>query len=335
VIGDDVAQVIEKNLVRHLADGQFHSGQKLADALGISRTAIWKQFKKLEMLGLSVEVQRGKGYRLPGGIELLDRKKILDAVPSQARPMISGLMVLDEIDSTNRQISSLPESERHGAICMAEMQSAGRGRRGRSWSSPFGRNIYLSLGWQFEGGAASLEGLSLAVGVAVCRALTTDDSVSAPTSEALQLKWPNDILYMGRKLGGVLVEVQGDLSGDCYVTIGVGLNHRMAGAAIDTIGQPWADVSEVSSVSRNTLAAALIGALIAMIQIFESNGFSAFKEEWSGYDGYKDKAVTVQTVTTSIAGICRGIAHNGALLVETGSGRETFNGGEVSLRVQS
>lgn len=326
--------MIERNLIKHLADGQFHSGQKLADELGISRTAAWKQLKKLELLGLSMEMLRGKGYRIPGGIELLDKSMIMQAVPLAAMSMIRSLTVLDEIDSTNKQISTLPDDQRHGAVCIAEMQTAGRGRRGRAWISPFGRNIYLSLGWIFEGGAASLEGLSLAVGVAVCRALRRENTEPEAERKNLQLKWPNDILFKGRKLGGILVEVQGDLSGDCHVTIGVGLNHGMTGAAVGMIDQPWADVTEVSKVSRNNLVAALIAELTLMIRAFEVKGFSAFSDEWSGYDGYRNRAVTLQTVATSITGICRGIAHNGALLVETDKGLETFNGGEISLRMQ-
>lgn len=325
--------MFEKTLIKHLADGHYHSGQWLADQLGVSRTAIWKQLKKLELLGLEIEVIKGRGYRVVGGVELLQRDIILEAVPAGSRALLN-LMMYEEIDSTNTRIRALPENERHGAVILAERQTQGRGRRGRNWISPYGRNIYLSMGWQFEGGAASLEGLSLAVGLSVCRALKSVNDELDEKRHELQLKWPNDVLYQGRKLGGVLVEVQGDLSGDCHVTIGIGLNHGMASTAAEMIDQPWADVQEFSTISRNKLAAALIAELVEVLRVFERYGFEAFRDEWSGHDGFKNKPVTLQTVSTSVSGVCRGIARNGALLVETDKGIETFNGGEVSLRVR-
>ena len=291
--------------------------------------------KKLETLGLQVQMTKGKGYRIEGGLELLDKPLIELNLSARNKPLAVKLLILEETDSTNKVIKHLPDSERHRVVCLAERQTEGRGRRGKRWISPFGKNIYLSMGWCFEGGAAALEGLSLAVGVAVCRALQTGDSGIDSQYKDLKLKWPNDILYQGRKLGGILIEVQGDLAGDCHVVIGVGLNHGMVASESEMIDQPWADVNEFSSVSRNALAANLISELAAMILVFETDGFPAFRDEWTGYDAYLNRAVTLHTATTTVHGVCRGIAPGGAILVETYNGVEAFNGGEITLRGKS
>ncbi|MFA5496106.1 MAG: bifunctional biotin--[acetyl-CoA-carboxylase] ligase/biotin operon repressor BirA [Porticoccaceae bacterium] len=319
----------EKPLISLLADGRLHSGEWLGEQLGISRTAVWKQLNNLEELGLDIESVRGQGYRIAGGIELLDPVSIRQHIAAGVRPGLGRFDILDEVASTNDWIKALqPGQQWRGAVCLAERQTSGRGRRGRAWVSPFGRNIYLSLGWEFSGGAASLEGLSLAVGVAVCRALG-----GKARHPELQLKWPNDILYQGRKLGGVLVEMQGDPTGSCQIVIGVGLNHGMAGH-IQGIDQQWADATAFSTQGRNELAGRLISELLLMINDFGANGFRGFREEWSRYDAAVNRVVTLSTVAATTEGVCRGIAENGAVLIETETGLKQFNGGEITLRVQ-
>jgi len=160
------------SLLPLLASGEFCSGQVLADALGVSRTAVWKQLNALADYGLEIESMKGRGYRIPGGIDLLDPDLVRSALSPQAAGLLSGLLLLDTVDSTNAEAMRQVEAGAGaGLACSAEQQSAGRGRRGRTWVSPFARNIYLSLAWQYHQGAAALEGLSLAVGVAVARAL--------------------------------------------------------------------------------------------------------------------------------------------------------------------
>ncbi len=316
----------ERMLISLLADGQFHSGEKLGERLGISRAAVWKQLRKLDDLGVAVESVKGRGYRIPGGLELLDRDAMVAALaPNIARGCV--LTVLDDTSSTNDWIKSRTGSWQ-GLVCLAERQTSGRGRRGRSWVSPFGRNLYLSVGWEFDGGAALLEGLSLAVGVAVCRALG-----GRREHAGLSLKWPNDILLSGRKLGGILVELQGDPSGLCQVVVGIGVNYGMGETTGETIDQPWADGREITTTGRNHLAVRLVTEVMSMLAEFTRSGFTPFRDEWCDYDATRDLAVRVSTAATAREGVARGVDDQGALILETDKGLETVHGGEVSLRV--
>lgn len=191
-------------LIRVLADGRFHSGTQLGEALGLSRAAIWKQVKKLEAVGLECESVKGKGYRVSGGVDLLVKERVLNAMSPLGRETLSLLELFPSIDSTNRRgLAMAGQRSLCSYACLAEHQSAGRGRRGRQWVSPYGASIYLSVGWGFDGGAQALEGLSLAVGVAVAE-------VVGHYGVPVGLKWPNDIVVNGRKLGGILLEMTGE-----------------------------------------------------------------------------------------------------------------------------
>lgn len=313
-----------------LANGEFHSGQYLAEALGVSRTAVWKQINRLNAeSGLVIEAVKGKGYRIPGGIELLNADRVTAALNDRARALMSRLDIHESIDSTNAEVLRLAERGGvSGLVCTAEQQTAGRGRRGRQWVSPFGSNLYLSLLWEFSQGAAALEGLSLAVGVAVARALR---ACGVPS---VQLKWPNDILYAGAKLGGVLLEMSGDVAGSCRVVIGVGLNVAMPKAAAATIDQAWTDVNTICAQppGRNQLMAALLNELLPLLAEFEQRGFAYWREEWLSLDAFGDAPVVLSTGATQVSGIARGVDARGALRLETDAGIQTIYGGEILLR---
>ena len=318
----------ERRLIEMLADGGVHSGRDLGESLGISRAAIWKQLQKLEDRGISVESVRGRGYRIPGGLDLLSHARITGLLHGEVRGAISRVEVHDELASTNSYLmEQRHSSDFHGLVCLAERQIQGRGRRGRSWVSPYGRNLYLSIGWNFENGAAVVEGLSLAVGVAARRAV-----VAATGSDACRLKWPNDILLGGKKLGGILVEMQGDPSDLCQLVIGVGLNVGMSGTDAAPIDQPWADVTEMGPVSRNRLTAGLLAQIIPLLAKFPATGFREYREEWQANDALRDQAVTVATPSRQIGGRAAGVADNGALQLEINGQVQEFSGGEISLR---
>ncbi len=314
-------------LIRILADGRVHSGQALGERLGISRAAVWKQLQKLEAAGMAIESVKGRGYRLPGGLDLLDRESLTSKLDPATRTGIADIHLHREIPSTNSCLSALGASG-HGVVCLAERQTGGRGRRGRQWVSPFARNIYLSLGWTFGGGAAGLEGLSLAVGVAVKRALA-----GAKNAGGVRLKWPNDLVFEGRKLGGILVEMQGDPAGDCYVVLGVGLNLGMPADGARSVDQPWADLSEVGSFARNELAAALLNELLPMLHRFPEQGFAALRDEWQASDLCLDRPVQLTTPDAALQGIARGVAPNGAIRIEMDGEIRNYSGGEISLRL--
>jgi BirA family biotin operon repressor/biotin-[acetyl-CoA-carboxylase] ligase len=266
-------------------------------------------------------------------LELLDRSVLQDALTAQTRGLVTELQILDQIDSTNRlALSRAQEGAGCGAVFVAEQQSAGRGRRGRRWVSPFGRNIYCSVLWEFDGGAAALEGLSLAVGVAVARALR------AAGVESVGLKWPNDVVWGGRKLAGILLEMAGDAAGRCQVVIGIGINVSMTGSTeAHAIDQPWVDVQTAAGrpISRNQLLAGLLSELLPILPRFEADCFEAVREEWSRLDCLAGQPVTVHLGDRMILGVAGGVSETGALLVDTPQGRQVFHGGEVSLRLQS
>lgn len=315
-----------KQVLKRLADGEFHSGQALADEWGVSRTAVWKQVESLTGVGLDVERVRGKGYRLKGGLELLDQGLITAELDAPARAQLCELQLLDHTDSTNAELQRDSAPMAGARVCLAEYQSAGRGRRGRQWLSPYGSNIYCSVAWTFEGGAEVLEGLSLAVGVILC------DALMACGVEGLALKWPNDLLLQGRKLAGVLVEVQGDLDGPVTAIIGVGVNVRMPESIRGGIDQPWSDLSNESGASRNRVIGRYLNGLLPALANYEAGGFEPWHSRWLALDAYADAPVMVHSGNQRTAGIARGVDGRGALRLETGAGIETLYGGEVSLR---
>lgn len=317
-------------LIRVLSDGHFHSGEELGAALGISRVAVWKALRFFPALGLDILAVPGRGYRLAEQLELLSRDLLLTALSPEARPLLSNLDVLLTVDSTNRYVAQMAaQGAVCGYACFAEHQSAGRGRRGRAWASPFGGNVYLSVSWRFNTSPAALAGLSLAVGVAVIRALR-----SAGVSD-IGLKWPNDILWQGRKLAGVLIELTGESAGPCDVVVGVGLNVRMPRNAGIEIDQPWADVYSIigARISRNWLAGLVLQDLLLALNAFEQYGLEVFRDEWTRWDLTQDKEVELRLHDRIISGRAAGVDNSGALLLVDGDTVQAYSAGEVTLRL--
>lgn len=320
-------------LLQLLADGEFHSGEELGRQLGISRAAIWKQVQRLEQeTALEVESAKGRGYRIAGAVELLETGRIIAALQPTTATLLSHLEHHNAIDSTNQRALSLAQQnpDASGVVVTAEYQSAGRGRRGRGWVSPFARNLYCSVLWRFDTGASALEGLSLAVGVAVVR------SLASLGVEGVRLKWPNDVIWRGRKLAGILVEMTGDPAGSVQAVIGVGINVDMRAASAESIGQPWVDTNEIAgtAVSRNALLSALLDELLPLLASYHERRFAAWRQEWEELDDLRDSAVRVQAGEVEQAGIARGVSPQGALLLDVDGELRSVFGGEISLRAQ-
>ena len=317
-------------LLRLLSDGAVHSGEALGEALGISRAAVWKQLQKLQAAGVEVNAVKGSGYQLATALDLLDGKTLAAELRRSLRLPFT-LQVDTQVASTNREAMAWAATAAADSgifIALAEQQSAGRGRRGRDWVSPLAANIYLSLVASFSAGAAALEGLSLADGVAVRRALQRFDCET-------QLKWPNDILCAEKKLGGILLEMTGDPVGDCRVVIGVGLNVAMPADAAGAIGQPWTDLrTELGVVPRRTeLALALIEEVVEVTTHFQSRGFSYWRDEWLQASAWTAQAVQVEGPAGVLSGVMIGVDDSGALLLQDHTGSvQRIVGGELSLR---
>ena len=283
-------------------------------------------------MGLLIETTKGTGYRIVGGVDLLDGQAITGALAVAAKPHLSKINIFQTIDSTNTYARQLAEKNSvSGLVILAEQQTGGRGRRGKSWVSPFAANIYLSIVWDFEQGAEALEGLSLAVGVAVRRALI------AHGVQGVKLKWPNDIYVEQKKLGGILLEMIGDPAGHCSVVIGVGLNVSMPVSQASAIDQDWTDVAtelQDKLPARNKLAAELISEILPLLGTFQEQGFAAYRDEWQAADAFYGQPAVISTPKQSTAGIVKGVGINGALRLELDSGNiESFIGGELSLRL--
>ncbi|MCG8317327.1 MAG: bifunctional biotin--[acetyl-CoA-carboxylase] ligase/biotin operon repressor BirA [Pseudomonadales bacterium] len=317
-----------QQLVELLSDGQFHSGDELGAMLGVSRAAVWKQVQKLQEKGLDIFSVKGKGYKLNTPVELLDASLIRSSVLPSAQHLLQEVEVHGVVSSTNDvAMRKASDGVGSGFVCFAEQQTAGRGRRGRTWVSPFGSNIYMSMVWNFHGGAAALEGLSLATGIVVAETLVDLGCAD------VQLKWPNDLLVGKAKLGGVLLEMTGDPSGHCQVVLGLGVNTLLRegeGAAID---QAYTQLAKHGvDISRNQLAGRIVSSLLLMLEEFSSVGFSGFHGRWDGFDAYGGQPVFIQAGSTMTRGVARGVDRTGGLRLETAEGVEVFKGGELSLR---
>ncbi len=319
-----------RRLLALLADGNVHSGESLGSALGLSRAAVWKQVQRLQEMGALLRAVKGAGYQLESPLELLDEAVIRSALDETAGSLVDQLDVHWSLSSTNTVcMQGMAECQSGARICLAEHQSSGRGRRGRHWTSPLAGNLYLSIGWRFAGGVEALEGLSLTVGLIVAEVLTEEFAV-----QGIGLKWPNDILCKQRKLGGILIEMSGDASGPCDVVIGLGLNVGMGLVEGNTIDQPWTDLFKETGValSRNKLAAGILGRLLPMLASFESVGFSHYSQRWQDLDVFAGRSVMISVGDSHVFGKVLGVTGHGALLLDVDGVQRAFNAGEVSLR---
>lgn len=311
-----------QDLIKALQDGGFHSGESLGRLLGVSRTAVWKQLQRLvHDYGLPLQSVPGKGYRLAAPLRLLDEARL-------AMALDCPVCVLEVIDSTNSEAARrLGSGMLPPFTLLAECQTAGRGRRGRSWSSPYGQNLYFSHVLAVAR-PRLLEGLSLVVGLAICRVLRQLGVDSAA------LKWPNDVLASGSKIAGVLIELFGDPADGCCAVIGLGVNVDMPCAA-GPIDQPWTSIRQETgrSVDRNDLAVALHRELADCIGVLGELGFPAFKAQWESLHAWQGRRVALSTAADCTVGIARGVDARGALCLEVAGSLQRFSGGELSLRL--
>lgn len=322
------SKAIRKHILALLCDGQFHSGEVIAQQVGLSRTAVAGHISQLADWGLDVFKVKGKGYRLERGFPLLSADSIKKHLGDTKRAMVDVESVLP---STNTELKKRIANARHdlanGDVLFAEVQTEGRGRHGRAWQAPVGGSLTFSMYWSFPDGYQSMAGLSLLVGLAVCDALKEFGVNDA------ELKWPNDIYLQGRKLAGILIEVEGQIGATAHSVIGIGLNVCVPENQYD-VGQPHSDLASYlgSIPDRNELAAAVVKSLWELLPKFTQQGFTPFVPHWEALDLYADKRIVLQMGDKRFSGIDRGVDASGALLVETQDGITRFHGGEVSLR---
>ncbi|HTL77490.1 MAG TPA: biotin--[acetyl-CoA-carboxylase] ligase [Casimicrobiaceae bacterium] len=351
------------SLLRQLSDGAFHSGEDLAATVGLTRARVSQLLKQAETAGLALERVRGRGYRLLATPDFLDVKEIRAALealgaevapPDAKAPLLPAandddlvmpgassiplhpaiaVEVTDQVDSTSTELlRRAARRDIHGALLAAEWQTAGRGRRGRVWTAVAGGSLTFSLGWRFEQGAGFVAGLSLAVGVAVVRALEAEGLAG------VELKWPNDLVHRHLKVGGILVELNGDALGPSTVVVGVGLNIRLPQNVKRDIAQPVSDLATVAGrgappIDRNRLLARLVCELAASLSQYAAQGFMPFAAEWQRRHAYQGKPVKLLLPDgEQVKGTVAGVDSTGALVLADGPRRARFLAGEISLR---
>ncbi|MGB0132210.1 biotin--[acetyl-CoA-carboxylase] ligase [Dokdonella sp.] len=309
------------------------SGSVLAKRFGVTRAAIWKQIEILRSHGAPIGVLAGKGYVLLSAVELLDARLMAAALPVASAERIPDIDVCWQVDSTSSELArrSLVDSGKPTA-CFAEIQTYGRGRRGRTWHTTLGGGLAFSIAWTFERSMSTLAGLSLVIGIGVVRALRDLGYSDAG------LKWPNDVQVQGRKLAGILVELLGDALGPCRAIVGVGMNLRLGKSADGLIDQAWIDLASIPGVSlpdRNKLAARLLFRLQEAVDQFRDTTFASFASEYAQYDVLGGRPVRVSTARGFQDGVATGVDASGALLVNTKNGEMVVDSGEVSVRMRS
>ena len=326
-----MTKILKEELIKALASGDFISGQILGEQLGVSRMAISKHINTLSNMGLDVFRITGKGYKLAQPLNLLNQNEIKNTLSQYQK--YNDIEVHTMIDSTNdylmRRLADQNSDElRQGQVCIAEYQHAGRGRRGKQWISPFGSHIYLSMYWQLE------QGLSAAMGLSLVTALAVSDAIKKLFDIKVQFKWPNDIYLDGVKMAGILIDLEGQVSGVSHSVIGIGLNLQMPEKSATAIDQPWTDLQSHSAkkIDRNKLCAALINCLIERLNSHQTQGLHAMVDEWHQQDIFFNKSVNLITGGRVTSGISRGINHQGALMLEVMGKVKPIYGGEVSLR---
>lgn len=325
------------SLLRHLADGEFHSGEDLAAKVGLTRARVSQVLKDAGTSGLALERVKGRGYRLLEAPDFLDAKVVraflADLAVARGIPLPITIEVVDQIESTSSELMRRAQRrDVHQTALAAEWQTAGRGRRGRAWTAIAGGSLTFSLGWKFEQGAGFLAGLSLAVGVGVIHALEKEGI------HGVGLKWPNDLIHRHLKVGGILVELNGDALGPSTVVVGVGLNVRMPRELKRDIAQPVSDLASVigrggPAIDRNRLLARLIAELAATLSTYAREGFAPFAAEWQHRHAYQGKPVKLLLPDgAAVLGKVAGVDASGALVLADGPRRARFLAGEISLR---
>lgn len=313
-------------LIELLAQPGVHSGTTLGEKLGISRVAIKKRIDRLIDEGVPVESIAGKGYQLAKGVEPLNVDKIHEHMGLSGSPE-QDIEVFATLASTNTYLAEAPLASGKLRVAVAESQPQGQGRRGRQWMATPYRNLMLSLSHVYETWPINPSGLSLAFSVSVHNAL-----MSLGVNEA-RLKWPNDIVANGCKLGGLLVSASGEAAGDLKVIMGVGLNLDLHADDRRHIDQEAIDLKELGySLSRNKLVAEIVTNTQEMLALYPRDGFSAFAEYWNQNACFINEQVRLFDGSVEHIGELLGVDDEGQLQLNTADGVLRFNTSELSLR---
>lgn len=314
-----------------LSDGNFHSGEEIARAISSSRVTVWKSVKQLKTIGVEVFAVRKKGYRLAKQVEILNENKVSQEMGELSQ--FINLEFFNVIESTNTYLLKESENKPHATVVLSNIQTKGKGRRGRSWQSKLGESLTMSILWKFGVGASRLSGLSLVIGIALKRAM---DKLNIPN---IFLKWPNDLMLKNDenlfKIGGVLIELKGDMESRCSAIIGIGINYEASNSLLKKIDQPAAGIKNLLSpdVSPNHLVCVFIKEVFSILSNFEENDFSYFKEEWIKYNAHHNNDIKLTKPNGELVfGKIIDLKENGSIIFENNKGeKETILTAEIGL----
>lgn len=311
-------------LLRILADGQPHSFEKLTALLSLDDTQLLAEISALQEQGIQIDT----GF---GEVKIIPETALINMEKIQRSFSHHKVIYHPIINSTNQFLLANMGRLNKGDICITEHQTAGRGRRGRQWQSPFAGQAIFSLIWQVDA-RKPIDGLSLVVGMAIVDAIKKLGGCGA------MLKWPNDVLLNGKKLAGILIELANSENGKLNLVIGVGINVAIPKDR-NQIDQPWANLNEIlPKIDRTLLLCTVIQEVFSALETFEQQGITAeFRQKWLLCDEFFGEEVNVITEKSVISGIAQGIDERGYLQLIVNNGEQclTFNGGEVSLRRKS
>lgn len=315
-------------LLRLLADGKIHSGVELASQLSISRMTVSNRVAGWVSSGVAIDVLPGRGYRLERSIQFLDQDKVMERVEKICKGKMPFVCIKESIGSTNDMAAQLMSACGTRIVCLAEYQQQGRGRRGREWYTTPGGGFYGSFAWHIQAGFHALEGLSLAVGVELVEVLERFGI------NGVGLKWPNDLVTEYGKLGGVLIEVNGEVEGPCDVVVGIGLNIHIPDHVKQKVQQPVVDLVSLTRElpDKDHLSAEIIIAITLLLDSFTSKGFGYWRERWLKRDAFAGKDIVLTGGHEPLNGVGAGVNEQGALLVMTPTGLSICYGGELTLR---
>ena len=321
--------ILLKSILNLLADGKFHSDKEISKFLGVPYKMVPLVLKQILDPSINLEVVNDKSYRISGGLELLNASWINKEL-GETQPLLSQLEVLTLIDSTNNYLLKKTEYIGNYAV-FAEQQTTGRGQFKRAWYSNFGKNIALSLLWQISNPLNKLGGLTLAVGIAVVKALEQYGL------KRIRLKWPNDIVYEGKKLAGILIESRCVEQKIQKLVIGIGLNLYNPSTHYLIKDHAITSIFSLQNLPprRNQLAGLILKNLLQTLVEFEAKGLSYFLQDWQRLDNLMDKLITIQNQADVIEGIAKGINTEGQLCVLIQNKLHYFNSGEIRVKLKS
>ncbi|MBP9722519.1 MAG: biotin--[acetyl-CoA-carboxylase] ligase [Gammaproteobacteria bacterium] len=331
-------------ILQLISDENYHSGQKLAEIFGTSRAAISKRVSKInqfleeQLTNYHINTIVGKGYCLNQQFDYLCLETIRKQLLTPAE-----LIFFPVLNSTNDYLINKHLLDNQFTVCFTEMQTAGRGRSTQAgkkiWYSPFGNNIYCSMGWNYYGNQNLLLGLSLVAGLSVAEVLTDHGATN------VGLKWPNDVLLDNKKIAGILMEIIGEPNGSCKLVLGFGINigdnynNKLLTSLEQNINQPWVNLKNNLktnlknnlNITRNIIIINLLNKFISYYNFFIKDGLKDFLQKWQKYDVLHDRLVNIKLANENKLGKALGLDNQGALLVEINSKQQVFYSGEVSV----